>query len=74
VTKDGTPIASQNLQAARLFAGQVLQLKKQGLGPREMRVGARVLISREAGRDWRRACEEAAAKAVAEATNEAAAA
>lgn len=29
-------------------------LRKDGLGPREMRVGGRVLISCEAASDWRR--------------------
>lgn len=29
-------------------------LKKAGKGPREMKVGARVLISREAAEQWRR--------------------
>jgi predicted DNA-binding transcriptional regulator AlpA len=33
-------------------------LRKDGLGPREMRVGGRVLISREAAADWRRDREE----------------
>jgi len=30
------------------------KLREQGLGPREMRVGARVLISFEAAERWRR--------------------
>jgi hypothetical protein len=30
------------------------KLKNLGLGPKEMRVGARVLISREAAAAWRR--------------------
>lgn len=36
------------------------KLQQQGLGPRIMRVGARVLISKEAAADWRRAREAAA--------------
>jgi hypothetical protein len=34
------------------------KMKRLGLGPKEMMVGARVLISVESARDWRRACEE----------------
>jgi len=30
------------------------QLRKKGLGPREMRLGRKVLISQEAAADWRR--------------------
>jgi hypothetical protein len=30
------------------------KLRNQGLGPRTMRVGTRVLISREAARQWRK--------------------
>jgi|GEM_PF-3560285 hypothetical protein len=37
------------------------KLKKQRLGPREMKVGGRVLISYEAAADWRRAREQAEA-------------
>jgi hypothetical protein len=33
-------------------------LRKDGLGPREMHAGSRVLISAEAAADWRRAREE----------------
>ena len=38
-------------------------LKKAHQGPREMRVGSRVLISREAAADWRRAREADGAEA-----------
>ena len=38
-------------------------LKKDGRGPREMRVGTRVLISREAAADWRAKCEADSADA-----------
>ena len=34
-------------------------LRAQGLGPREMRLGSRVLITREAQRHWRRERENA---------------
>jgi hypothetical protein len=37
------------------------KLKRNGLGPREMHVGSRVLISVEAAAAWRRAREAAAA-------------
>jgi hypothetical protein len=33
------------------------ELRKLGRGPREMRVLSKVLISPEAERDWRQACE-----------------
>ncbi|HXH53538.1 MAG TPA: hypothetical protein VNH53_08950 [Sphingomicrobium sp.] len=41
--------------------GTYFNLKKIGLGPREMHVGSRVIISREAAADWRREREQAAA-------------
>jgi predicted DNA-binding transcriptional regulator AlpA len=34
--------------------GSFYNLRKAGLGPREMKLGARVLISVEAAADWRR--------------------
>ena len=37
------------------------KLKASGRGPREMRVGARVLISKEAAAEWIRSCEATAA-------------
>ncbi len=37
------------------------KLKKQRLGPREMQVGGRVLISYEAAADWRKAREQSEA-------------
>jgi hypothetical protein len=39
--------------------GFYFKLKKAGLAPREMTVGARILISKEAAADWRRAREKA---------------
>jgi predicted DNA-binding transcriptional regulator AlpA len=36
-------------------------LRQAGQAPRELRVGRRVLISREAAADWRREREQAAA-------------
>jgi hypothetical protein len=33
-------------------------LKRKGLGPREIRLGGRVLISKEAAADWRREREQ----------------
>lgn len=38
-------------------------LKKQGKAPREIRIGAKVLISRESAADWRRAMESASPEA-----------
>jgi hypothetical protein len=37
------------------------KLKNAGLGPREIKLGARVLISAEAAADWRREREAASA-------------
>jgi hypothetical protein len=37
------------------------KLKAQGLGPRELRLGARVLITRESAQVWRREREAASA-------------
>jgi hypothetical protein len=39
------------------------KMRAQGLGPREMIVGARKLISQEAARAWRRAREGESASA-----------
>ena len=40
-----------------ISVGFYFKLKKAGLAPREMAVGARVLISKEAAAAWRRARE-----------------
>ena len=37
-------------------------IQSRGEGPRVMRVGTRVLVSREAAADWRKAREEAASR------------
>jgi hypothetical protein len=39
-------------------------LRKAGRGPREMRLGSRVLITRDAGRDWRREREAESGAAI----------
>ena len=36
--------------------------KAAGRGPREMRIGTRILISKEAAAEWRRECERASAE------------
>jgi predicted DNA-binding transcriptional regulator AlpA len=41
-------------------------MKKAGTGPREMRVGSRVLISYESAAEWRREREAEAAQGAAE--------
>jgi hypothetical protein len=38
------------------------KLQRQGLGPRELKLGARTLISAESAAEWRRAREGAARK------------
>jgi len=45
--------------AHRISRAHYFNLKKAGLGPREMRAGARVIISAEAAADWRREREAA---------------
>jgi predicted DNA-binding transcriptional regulator AlpA len=44
-------------EAHGISEGFFYKLKKQGEGPREMKVGARTLISCEAAAEWRRARE-----------------
>lgn len=48
-------------KAHGISEGFFYKLKKQGEGPREMRVGARTLISFESAAEWRRAREGASA-------------
>ena len=48
----------------RLSVAFYYVMKAEGWGPREMRAGSRVLISREAAADWRRVREAAAAAGV----------
>jgi hypothetical protein len=43
--------------AHSISAGFYFKLKKRGEGPREMKLGARTLISFEAATEWRRARE-----------------
>jgi predicted DNA-binding transcriptional regulator AlpA len=50
-------------QAHDLSRASFYNMRKSGIGPREMRVGARVLISDEAASDWRRERKQAAPKA-----------
>ena len=55
-------------RAHNISDGMYFKLKKQGKGPREMRVGSRVLISFESAAVWRIDCEaEAVASAEANA-------
>ena len=46
-------------KAHGISEGFFYKLKKQGEGPREMKVGARTLISFEAAAEWRRERERA---------------
>ncbi|WP_354112473.1 hypothetical protein [Bradyrhizobium sp. RT3a] len=48
---------SQFCEAHDLSEAFYYKLKKQGDGPREMKVGARTLISFESAAEWRRARE-----------------
>jgi hypothetical protein len=52
-------------RAHRLSPSMFFKLKAEGLGPREMQVGRRTLISVEAAAEWRRAREAEAAATVA---------
>jgi hypothetical protein len=47
----------------RLSPAFYYKLRAQGLGPRELRLGARVLITRESAQAWRREREAASAPA-----------
>lgn len=46
-------------EAHRISRGHFFNLKRAGLGPREMHVGGRVIISGEAAVEWRREREAA---------------
>ena len=50
--------------AHRLSIPFYYKLRQQGLGPAEIRLGTKVLISREAATAWRRAREAATAASV----------
>lgn len=52
---------SEWCESNRIGRSFYYKLKKEGRAPREIRIGAKVLISREASADWRRAMEQAAA-------------
>jgi len=52
-------------QAHGFSRASYFNLKKMGKTPREMRVGARVLISREAAEQWRREREAETASSAA---------
>jgi hypothetical protein len=47
-------------QRHRISVGFYHKLRKDRRGPREMRLGTRVLISREAAEEWRRKMSEQA--------------
>ena len=51
-------------QRNRISVPLYYKLRKQGLGPAEFRMGARVLISKEAAAAWRREREAATAAAI----------
>jgi hypothetical protein len=58
------PIAAFSIRefcaAHRISQSMYYKLRNMGLGPREMQVGARRLISQESAAEWRRAREAAA--------------
>jgi hypothetical protein len=47
-------------RAHRISQSMYFKMRNQGLGPREMAVGSRRLISQEAAAEWRKAREAAA--------------
>jgi len=49
--------------AHRLSPDMYFKLRKNGRGPREMKVGTRRMISAEAAARWRRQCEREAVSA-----------
>jgi hypothetical protein len=51
---------SEFCQRHNISVSFYFKLRAQGRGPRLLRLGSRVLISREAAADWRRAHEAAA--------------
>ena len=54
---------SEFCQAHRISRAYYFKLRHQGLAPREMHVGTRVIISGEAAADWRREREDEAVNA-----------
>ena len=44
-------------EAHRISKNQYYKLKRQGLGPREMQLGGKIVISLESAAAWRRARE-----------------
>lgn len=48
---------AQFCEAHNISEGFFYKLKRQGIGPREMKVGARTLITFESAAEWRRARE-----------------
>jgi hypothetical protein len=48
-------------QAFRFSQASYFKLKREGKGPREMKIGTRVLITVEAAQEWARKCESAGA-------------
>ncbi|MEI8715878.1 helix-turn-helix transcriptional regulator [Mesorhizobium sp. ISC11] len=48
--------------AHRISRATFYNLLNDGHAPRTMKVGSRVLISKEAAADWRKACEAGTAK------------
>lgn len=44
-------------QAHRISRSLFYEMRKNGLAPKQMKVGSRTLISAEAAKEWRRAAE-----------------
>jgi hypothetical protein len=63
VVADAAFTIKEFCQAHRISQSMFFKLRNQGLGPREMVVGSRRLISVEAAAEWRRAREAVASAA-----------
>jgi hypothetical protein len=53
-------------EAHRISRTKLYQLWQVGLGPKVIRIGAKLIISTEAATEWRRSLENAARKSPAE--------
>jgi len=64
----GPPLAfsiKEFCEAHSISKETFFKMRHRGIGPTEMRIGRRVLISDESARAWRRAREQAATEATA---------
>lgn len=60
--RDAFTIAEFCARNGKISRAFYFKLRSEGLGPRELRLGTRVLITAEAAADWRREREAATTK------------